>query len=181
MTIETPDTGTEPTDPNTPDTAPNTDDVATLTAEVTKWKAAARKHEDRAKANAKAASEIEQLRQQSMTEQDRAVAQAQAETRATVLRELGTKVATAEIRAAATGRLNGDQLSVLIDGLNLAAFVDDDGEVDTDKVRSFIDGIAPAVDESPYLDLGQGARGGQPPALNSSQLERDLQTALGIR
>lgn len=158
-------------------------DAPDLTAEVEKWKALSKKNEDRAKANAEAAKELEKFRQQSMTETEKLVEQARAEARTATLAEAGGKVARAEIRAAAAGRLDQAALDVLIDGLNLAKFLDDDGEVDTAKVAAFVDGIAPKAeeDEKPagFPDLGQGARSTTP--LNGDPLLRDVKNALGIK
>jgi hypothetical protein len=49
-------------------------------------------------------------------------------------------------------------------------------------VAAFVDRIAPEREPASPPDLGQGARGGnQVPGLNSSQLQKDLEAALGIR
>ena len=129
------------------------------------------------------AKELEKFRQQSMTETEKLVEQARAEARTAALAEAGGKVARAEIRAAAAGRLDQAALDVLIDGLNLAKFLDDDGEVDTAKVAAFVDGIAPKAeeDEKPagFPDLGQGARSATP--LNGDPLLRDVKHVLGIK
>ena len=145
---------TETSEPDTGDQGPD------LAAELDKWKAQARKHEERAKANAKAAKELEEFRKQSMTETEKAIEEARTEGRRQALTEAGTKVAAAELRAAAAGRMTAEQLDTLLDGINLARFIDDDGEVDRDALAGFVDGIAPQKDStgSP-LDLGQGARG----------------------
>ena len=158
------------------DTAPNTDETGTqtgdtepatgdetpdLTAEVEKWKAQARKHEERAKANAKAAKELEDFKRQTMSETEQAIEAARTEGRRQALTEAGSRVAAAEFRAAASGRMAAEQIETLLDGINLSRFVDDDGEVDRSAVASFVDGIAPKPGEqvpSPLLDLGQGAR-----------------------
>lgn len=162
-------------------------------AEAEKWKTQARKHEDRAKANAAAQTELEKLKQSQMSDQEKAVAQAKAdakaEARAELVAEMGPKLIAAEIRAAAAGRLEDEQISTLIDGLNVAAFLTADGEVDTDKVTKFVDGIAPARDGNDgqpnrlTLDLGQGTRngGGGDKALNGDPLVRDLKAKLGVR
>ena len=149
--------------PEQPDDAPDTGtEQPDLKAELDKWKSQARKHEERAKANAQAAKELDQFKQATMSETEKAVAQAKAEGRMEALRDTGGKLAAAEIRAAAAGRLTQKQLDALLDGTNLAAFVDDDGEVDRAKVSKYVEGIAPAA-EAPrnngFPDLGQGARG----------------------
>ena len=67
--------------------------------------------------------------------------------------------------------------------INLAKFVGEDGTPDRDAVAAFVDRIAPEREPASPPDLGQGARGGgqQAPGLNSSQLQKDLEQALGIR
>lgn len=127
--------------------------------------------------------ELADLRQQSMTDTEKAIEQARSESRAAALAEVGGKVARAEIRAAAVGRLDQAALDVLIDGLNLAKFLDEDGEVDTAKVAAFVDGIAPKADEEEkpagFPDLGQGARTATP--LNGDPLLRDVKNLFGIK
>jgi hypothetical protein len=174
------DTGS--TDTDTDDTRTGDDPVAEverLRVELQK----ARKWEERAKANAKAAKELEEFRQQSMTEAERAIEQARTEARREALTEVGAKVAAAEIRAAATGRMSGEQLATLLDNVNLARFIGDDGEVDRDAVSSFVEGIAPPPAEqvAPRVDLGQGTRNPQNMPLNGDPVERALKDALGIR
>ena len=146
-TTEKPDTGNEQPD---------------LNAEVEKWKSQARKHEERAKANAQAVKELDQLKQASMSELEKSVATARTEARMEAMREFGGKLAAAEVRAAAAGRLSDEQVATLLEVTNLAAFVDDEGEVDRAKVSKFVDGIAPAEQanrSNGFPDLGQGARG----------------------
>jgi ferric-dicitrate binding protein FerR (iron transport regulator) len=150
-TTETADAGQ--TDP---DTGADTPDHA---AEAEKWKALARKHEAQAKANAKAAKELDEFRKQSMTETEQAVEEARNDGRRQALVEAGSRIAAAEVRAAATGRLTADQLDTLLDGINLARFVSDEGEVDQTAVAKFVDGIAPQPEgRTAAFDLGQGAR-----------------------
>lgn len=160
-------------------------------AEANKWKALARQHEEssekaneRAKANARAAKELETLRQQSMTDQERAVAEAKAVGRSEAIATFATQLVDAELRAVAAGRLDPKALNVLLQGLNRQAFLLDDGTVDTKSVREFVEGIAPpppepAAPERTVLDLGQGARG-DAMALNGDPLLRDIKNKLGI-
>lgn len=181
MTDVAPDTGTD-ANPTPDETAQVPDTGTDLAAEVEKWKAAARKHEDRAKANAAAAKELETVRAASMTEQERAVAEAVAQSRASTLAEVGSHLAAAEVRIVAAGRLDDSQLGTLLDGIDLTKFLHEDGTVDAEKVTSFVDGIAPKPTEPSGftpVDLGQGARGG--PALNSDPLLASLKSAVGAR
>ncbi len=156
-------------------------------AEAAKWRDLARKHEERSKTNANAAKELEQLRHQSMSDQEKAVAEAKAAGLAEGLVAGAVKVAAAEIRAAAAGR--PIDVEALLEGTNLAVFIDDDGEVDRVKVARFVEGIAPKPEDDEketrqgFPDLGQGARGGanNNAALNGDPLLRDLKAKLGIR
>lgn len=141
-------------------------------AEAKKWQGLARKHEDRAKSNAQASRDLDALKQSQMTDQEKAVSDAKAEARAATLREVGGRIVGAEFKAAAAGRIvNGKPLDVtnFVEGLNLSHYLTDTGEVDTDKVTTFLDGIAPKLDTSTgsghrFPDLGQGNRGGSAPA-----------------
>lgn len=167
-----PDTGTETTE------TVETEDTTDWKAEAEKFRTLHRKQEERAKANATAAKELDQLRQQTMTD----VEKARAEGRTEAIREASTKVAKASLRAAAAGRV--ELTDDVLEGLNLAAFVDETGEVDEDKVTRFVDGIAPKpaeTQEPAFPDLGQGARGNGALALNGDPLQRDLERKLGIR
>ena len=179
-----PDTGTEATAQTPPDapSAPQSDDTSpeTLKAEVEKWKAQARKHEERAKANAAAAKELEQVRLSSMSEQEQAVEKARIEARAEAIAEVNAQLVDARLEAAAAGRLAPEQLAALLTGINRASFLNDDGTVNGDAISAFVDGIAPASGTS-FPDLGQGARTGGAMALNGDPIERALRDKLGIR
>lgn len=161
------DTGaTEQTTLPTPEEAAAA--VAAAQKETEKWQALARKHEERAKTNAEAARELDKVKQSQMTETERAVSEARADERRTVLAEVGSRFVDAEFKVAAAGRtVNGKpiDLDAVLAGVNRTAFLGDDGEVDTAKVARFIDGIAPKQDDSQTTqqrqfaaDLGQGKR-----------------------
>jgi hypothetical protein len=175
---------TAPTDAptDTPADAPDTD-TTDWKAEAEKHKALARKHEDRAKANAAAAKELESLRASTMTDQEKAVAEAVAQARQETLAAVGSHLAAAEVRIAAAGRLDDAQLSTLLDNVDLAKFLAEDGTVDGARVAAFVDGIAPKPTDNaggfPPVDLGQGARSG--PALNSDPLLDAIKSAVGTR
>lgn len=126
-------------------------------------------------------AELAEFRMSQMSEQEQAIEKARAEARAEALAEAGSKVAAAEFKAAAAGRLSESQLSTLLEGLDAKAFVADDGSVDADRIKSFMDGIAPAGEQREATsDLGQGARS-EGAALNGDPLLRDLKSKLGIR
>jgi hypothetical protein len=142
----------------TTDTSTDTDDTTDWKAEAEKFKALHKKQEERAKANAKAAQELEQLRQQTMTDTEKAVAQARNEGKAEAMSLLGAAKVESAFAIAASGRIESDSLKVLLQGLNHGAFLAEDGTVDESSVATFIDGIAPKADPNRRVDLGQGAR-----------------------
>jgi hypothetical protein len=157
----------------------STDAGADLAAEVEKWKQHARKHEERAKANANAARELDQLRQSSMSDQEKAVEAARAEGRALAMREAASSLIDAEVRLHATGR--SIDVDTLLDGLDRARFVDaTTGQPDRAAIKAWVEKVAPAGTAA-QPDLGQGARGGQPMALNGDPLVKALKDAVGIR
>ena len=156
--------GGEPDEPNTTDQEPARDEVD--------WKALARKWEERAKANRKAAEELERLKRQQMTETEKAVAEAERRARAEAAREYGARLARAEFRAlaAAKGLQLGDDVFDLID---TAKFVDDEGEIDEAAIKAAVAKLAklapkPAV--SSGGDFAGGNGGGTPPKSLADQI-----------
>lgn len=143
------------------DDKPNGSD-ADPAAEASKWKALARKHEERAKANATAAKDLDKLQKATASDQERAVIEAKEAGKAEAMGSVGSKLVDAEFRAAAAGRLDDRQRTALIDGLDRSKFLTDDGDVDTDKVAALIEGIAGPKsdkdDKTPFPGLGQGKR-----------------------
>ena len=175
--------------------ATDTVDVEALKAETEKWKSLARKHEERAKANASAAKERDDIRTAAMTEQERAVAEAAAAARTATLAEVGSTLVDAEVKAAAatlTAAGRSVDADALLEGetLNRAAFLGEDGRPDTAKIAAWLDRVAPkATQESEqqptapvWPDLGQGQRGpaNKDMALNGDPLLRDLKAKLNI-
>ena len=180
--MTTTDTGADTaTDATTTDTTATNADTSTDTAaEIAKWKALAQKHEDRARSNAGAVKELETLKQQSMSDTDKAVAQARTEARAEALKEVGGRLAEAAIKVAAAGR-NVD-IDALLEGVDASRFLDADGEPNTKAIAAWVDRVAPAVEEDKTplkRDLGVGVRGQQPTAIgDDNALLRDIKTAL---
>lgn len=155
-------TGSDKDDGDTPDHK----------AEADKWKALARKHEAESKKNAKA---LEDARKASMSETEKAIADAKDEGRREATLSTGAKLVDAEIRAVAAGRMTDAQRTTLLEGLDRSLFLTDDGDVDTDKVARFVDGIAPKADaddksKKKFPDMGQGRRqGGAGPSVSSGR------------
>ena len=144
-------------------------------AEAEKWKSLARKHEDRAKENGAAARELEKLREASLSEAEKAVAEAEKRGRTAALTEVSQRLAAAEIKAALTGIVK-DPADIVGD-LNLAKFVTADGDVDAKAVTALKDRYA-ALAPTRVADLKQGAHPAPPAAFNGNDW---LRKAAGIQ
>jgi hypothetical protein len=177
MSDAAPDTGTDPT-PDAQTDPPDTDDKD-WKAEAEKFQALQRKWEERAKANATAAKELEQLRQASMSDQEKAVELAKAQARTEALMEVAAERVDDAVRVAAAGR-NVD-VDALLDGLDRKRFVTDEGKPDTEAITAWVDRLAPKTDTQFTADLGQGARGGSHTPLGSDPLLNTLKQSIGIR
>jgi hypothetical protein len=187
MSDTTPETGSSPepetgtSNTNEPETGPPPDQSEDLQKQLEHWKSQAKKQELRAKDNVAAAKELERLKQQSMSDAERAAAEARTDERAKVTREFGTRLAEATLRTAAVGRPL--QVDALVEGTDLARFVNDDGEPDAPAIEAWLDRVAPrpgpnGLPAGPPLDLGQGTQGA-PPSLNDGSLEAAVKSAFG--
>lgn len=108
------------------------------------------------KAARDAQAELDKLRKDSMSDQERAVAEAKAEARAEVLTQANQRLLRAEVRAAAAGKLaDPDDALGLLD---LPSFMDDDGEINTKAIKSAIDKL---VSSKPYLSARPGNGSGE--------------------
>jgi len=156
--------GGEPDEPNTTDQAPARDEVD--------WKALARKWEERAKANRKAAEELERLKRQQMTETEKAVAEAERRARTEAAREYGARLARAEFRALAAAKgLNID--SDIFDLVDTSRFVDDEGEIDEQAIKQAVAKLAklaPKPGGTSGGDFTGGNGGGTPPKSLADQI-----------
>lgn len=181
MSESTSETTAETTpDAGTPETGSETVDWQ---AEAEKYRELAKSWEKRSKGNSEAAKELKALRESSMTEQERAVAEAVAQARTSTLLELGSHLVSAEFRAAAAGRLTADQLSALLEDMDMSKYLTEDGQVDTERVAKKVDALAPKPDPNApptWPDLGQGARASTP-ALNDDALLHALEAKVGAR
>jgi hypothetical protein len=128
-----------PPTPSTPPPAPppSADPSASSTNATepeTDWKAEARKWETRAKENSKAVTELDKLKAKTMSETEKAVAEAEARGRTAAVTDFGSRLAAAEIKAALTGVVSDP--NVIVEDLNLARYLTDDGEVDSKAVAA---------------------------------------------
>lgn len=131
----------------------------------------ARKHEGRATeyrtasggrtpAEVKAAlEEYDALKRDTMTERERAVEDAKREARESTAREFGTKSVRTAFELALRNLPEQDRKD-FIEDLDLSRFLTDSGDVDTAKVLTRAEKIAPTdKDQGPRFDFGGGTRG----------------------
>jgi hypothetical protein len=158
---------TEPT-PDAPDTAAQPQDAPTPepAQDDTDWKAEARKWEQRAKDNQKAARALEDQRKAQMTEAERAVAEAEERGRLSAVTAYGQRLARTEFVAEAARRNPGFDASQILDDLNLARYMGDDGEPDSKAIAKAVQRLIPEANagnpQPPSFDGGtrQSAPGG---------------------
>lgn len=101
-------------------------------------------------------AERDQLKQQTMTDGERAIAEAKAAARAEAEAEFTARTREAEVRAEFRATLphkTKTEVDDFLDTLNLTKFLNAKGEVDTDKVKQTA-GFTPGG----WPDLGQGQR-----------------------
>jgi hypothetical protein len=123
-------------------------------ARFDKLQADSRKWEERAKANATAARELDQLKKSQMTEQEKAVKEAEERGKSAATAAAAARLARAEFRAAAAGRVSKDTLDGFLDYADLAKFVGDDGEPDTKAIEN----VVKRLGGSQKTDFDGGAR-----------------------
>ena len=175
MSDPAPTTTPEPSTENPDQPAPQLDDPGKRALDAER-----RARREAEKAHKEAAAELDNLRKQFMTDQERAVMEAKEVGRAEALTAMGGRLVESEFRVAAAGRVPSETLNRILGAIDVKPFVDQAGQPNIKAIQEFIEGIAPAEREPDPLDLGQGSRG-QPHALNSDPLLRDLKNHLGIR
>ncbi|HEX4018187.1 MAG TPA: hypothetical protein VHX15_15740 [Frankiaceae bacterium] len=172
---------TTPPDPATADPAtdpPEPDPAADPAAQpdTTDWKAQARKWEARAAENKAAAKKLAEIEAANQSAQERAETAAKAaEDRA---QAATLRIASAEVRAALTGIVPDP--AAIVEDLNLAKYLTEDGEVDADKVAALqakYQALAPAGSRAPRPNPAQGGSG--QPAKTLTELVADLERKPG--
>jgi hypothetical protein len=143
----------DPADPPAPADPPDLGDAGKKALD--EERAARRAAEKLAKAHA---DELDKLRKATMSEQEKAVAEAKAAGRQEALAEANSRLLRSEIRAAAAGKLAdpGDAAALLGD---LDQFLDKSGEPDVKAITSAIDALVKA---KPYLAPAGARPGGLP-------------------
>lgn len=133
---------------------------------------------DAEKAAKTATAELEKLRAEKSTDEEKALLAAKAEGRSEALQETGVKLVDAEVRAATAGR-NVDA-DALLEGLDRTKFLDDQGDPDREQIKAWVDRVAPAQQPGGFQvpDLSQGTR--TPAlALGSDPLTETLKNMVG--
>lgn len=141
-------------------------DVTDWKAEADKWKAHARKQEERAKGNADAVKELDRLKASQMTETEKAVAEAEARGRSAALSAAGTRLAKAELRAAAAGTVDKATLDGFLEYADLGKFLGDDGEPDTKAIEAAVKKLGGEPTQTNF-DGGARTSAGKPKDMNA--------------
>jgi phage-related minor tail protein len=127
------------------------------------------------KANAEAAkyrkelrtaqTELEKVRKAGLSEQEKAVTEAEQRGAQNAAAKVGARLVRAEFRAAAAGQVDKDTLSAYLEDVDLSKFLDDDGEPDTKAIEARIKrlGGGKATD----FDGGARTPAGKPADMNS--------------
>lgn len=152
---DTPEPSTEPTPAEQPKS--DTDD------EAAKWKAMARKHESEAK---KLAKQIAEVQAAQMSDQEKAISEAEQRGALSARQSLGQKLAAAELKAAGVP-------AEMLDDLNLARYVTDDGDVDDEQVSALAAKFASITVKAPVPQVPTGPQNGtSKPQMTRDELKR---------
>jgi len=112
-------------------------------------------------------TELDKLRRAQMTENERAIAEAEERGRQTATVNVAQRLAAAEIRAALTGVVPDP--AAVVEDLNLARYVTESGDIDTDavaKLRTKYEAFAKPNSPGP----GDGGPRGGPPTVDPGEM-----------
>jgi hypothetical protein len=171
-----PDPNTDPqTPPNAPPADPQDPPKTFTQEEVNAFLAKEkRRYKDYDSLKEKAAL-VDQLQAASQTDTERATTEGLRKGRQEALTATVPRLVRAEFRAAAKGVLKPDQLTALLEDLDLMKYANDDGEVDEDRIAKKVAAFAPpddGGDRRAFPDLGGGKRGGTAKTQNMNDLIR---------
>ncbi|MFI1409407.1 hypothetical protein ACH4Y0_05675 [Streptomyces sp. NPDC020707] len=136
------------------------------------WKSESRKWESRAKENKDAAEELAALKASQLSDQEKAVSEAEKRGRTAAAIEHGKELATARFEAAATKA--GVDLGEAAELIDTARFVDKDGKVNTDAITTAVkklSKLAPKGAGRSGGDMGGGGGSGDQAASLDKQIE----------
>jgi hypothetical protein len=170
---DTPDVDTPPGPPDAPNDTPEQPDLGDAGKKAIEAERRARRDaEQRAK---RLESELEQFRVSQMSEQEKAIVLARAEGAREASTKVTRRLAEAEVRAAAAGRLADPADAIRL--LDIDSFIPDgDGDIDAAAIAAAIDQL---VTSKPYLApttrpnpgfVPTGAKGDTPRQFSRSQL-----------
>jgi len=120
------------------------------------------------RARRKAEKDLADLRKASMSEQERAIAEAKAAAIAEANRAAAPRLVRAEFRAAAAGQVDKQTLDAYLEDVDLSKFVDDNGEPDTKAIEARIKRLGGGKS----ANFDGGTRGGAARPLDMSSLIR---------
>jgi hypothetical protein len=106
--------------------------------------------------------ELEALRTKDMTAADKAIKDAEKAARAAADADWRPKLQTAQLRSIASEVLKGEQLNAWLSGVNPAAFANDNGDIDQEKVQSYLTATFGVGGEDQQQQSTNGRQ--QPPA-----------------
>ncbi|MDC2953379.1 hypothetical protein PO587_02795 [Streptomyces gilvifuscus] len=144
----------------------------------TDWKALARQWEKRAKDNKDAVDELAALKASQMTDQEKAVSEAEKRGRTAAAIEHGRELAAARFEAAATRA--GVDLGEAAELIDTARFVDKDGKVDADAITAAVkklSKLAPKGAGRSGGDMGGGGGSGD----QATSLDKQIEAATKSR
>ncbi|MDX3712740.1 hypothetical protein PV733_28135 [Streptomyces europaeiscabiei] len=142
------------------------------------WKAESRKWESRAKENRDAAEELAALKATQMSDQEKAVAEAEKRGRTAAAIEHGKELAAARFEAAATRA--GVDLGEAAELIDTARFVDKEGKVDADTITAAVkklSKLAPKGAGRSGGDMGGGGGSGD----QATSLDKQIEAATKSR
>lgn len=100
-----------------------------------------------------------------MTEHEKAVVEAEARGRTAALSQTGAKLARAEFRAAASGRVSTETLDGFLEYADLSKFVGDDGEPDTKAIEAAVKKLGGTARPTNF-DGGARSSAGKAPSMD---------------
>lgn len=152
-------------DSETDDDADGNDDSGDGDVDVSRWKKLSRQNEREAK---KLRKELEKLRTANLSAEQRAIEEAKESGRAEARAEAVGLLVAAKLEAALAG--SGLDVDDIVESVNTAKFIDDDGNVDAAAVAAFAKKLTGGGKPREKVDVGQGTRG--KPSDNKKQLTR---------
>jgi hypothetical protein len=136
---------------------------------VKKLRAEAAKYRTEAK---QTAAELEKQRKASMSEAEKAVAEAEARGRTAAMTEFGQRLVRSDFVAAAARRNPEYDAASVLDDLNLARFLTEEGEPDGDAIAKAVERLVPTSNGPKFGNADQGPRGGSTVPDFNQQLRR---------